>query len=192
MLRNVIKYGGLALVIIGIILVMKNLFASDSDWNNDKKNQTTTVVSNYYNATVSLLDKETKKYIVGANLVIKDKDGNVISGWTTDEGVHLVPNLKKGTYVLVEEEVSEGYRLNSDGVTFEIKNKDQEVIMYNTKMTEEEKAQYEAEQRAKNTTASEVGVDNTLSQKDITVVVIAIISIVFGIDLLFFQKKCNG
>ena len=192
MLRSIIKYGGLALVVIGIILVMKNLFKSDSSWNNDKKNKGTTIVSsNEYNATISLLDEETKEHLTGAKLIIKDTEGNVISEWTTEASDHLVPNLKNGTYTIVEEVVPANYKLNEENITFKIKNKDKKVKIYNTKMTEEEIEAYEAEQREKNTVANEIGVENTLSTGDVTVTILAIISIILGVDLIFFQKETN-
>lgn len=190
MLRSIIKYGGLALVIIGIVLVMKNLFNVDSGTtNNSKTNKNTTVNISSYKVSISLLDKDTKAFVKGANLVIKDQGGNVVSGWTTEEGVHLVPNLKKGTYTLIQEKEADGYHLNSDGVTFEVKNKDQEIIMYNIKMTEEEKTKYEAEQRAKNTTATETSVDNTLSVKDVGSTLVAILSIIGGTLIILHPKK---
>ena len=189
MIRNIIKYGGLALVIIGIVLVMKNLFNPDSAINSDNKKENTTKVStSYYSVAVSLLDEETKSFISGGNLIIRDKDGSVISGWTSGEGVHLVPNLKKGIYTLVEEQAPEGYKLNSDGITFEIKNKDKELILYNSKMTEEEKRAYEAEQREKNTITSEIDVANTSSTKGFLATLLAIISVALGIKLISKQK----
>ncbi len=190
MLRSIIKYGGLALVIIGIVLVMKNLFNSDTKWENNKKNNPTTVeTKTSYSATVSLIDQETKKYIQGATLVVKDSNGNTISSWTSDQGVHLVTNLKKGSYTLTEETAPEGYHINKDGVTFEIKNKNKEVIMYNIKMTEEEKQAYEKEQRELNTTSNEINVDNTLSEKEIVTTMMAILCIISGIAIIFNKKE---
>lgn len=194
MLRSIIKYGGLALVVLGIILVMKNLFTSDkyNDKGTDKKNKSgySNVVSNKtYSASISLLDEESKSFVSGASLVLKDKDGNVISSWNSDNGVHLVSSLKNGTYTLIEESAPEGYHLNEKTITFEIKNKDKSVKMYNKKMTKEEKEAYEASMRAKNTTSNEINVDNTLSSKDITMVVTAISSIIFGLALIFYKKE---
>ena len=56
-------------------------------------------------------------------------------------------------------------------------------------MTKEEKEAYEASMRAKNTTSNEINVDNTLSSKDITMVVTAISSIIFGLALIFYKKE---
>ena len=190
MLRSIIKYGGLALVIIGIILVMKNLFNSDSKYdNNGNKKKDNKVVEKVYSAKVSLLDEDSNKFVSGASLVIKDKNGNVISTWTSENSIHLVSSLKNGVYTLIEEKAPDGYKLNTNTVTFEIKNKDKSVKMYNKKMTQQEKEAYEAEQRARNTVSDEIDVDNTLSSKDITMIVTAVSSVVFGLALIFYKKE---
>ena len=188
MLKSIIKYAGLALVIIGIVLVMKNLFNSDAEINNEKKNAKNKQVTTTYSVKVSLLDEESKNFVVGANLVIKDSKDNKISEWTTGTGANLVPNLQKGTYTLSETSAPDGYNLKKEAVTFEIKNKDQDIIMYNKKMTAEEKEAYESEQRKQNTTASEVGVESTASNKEVTAIALAILSIVSGICLMFQPK----
>ena len=54
--------------------------------------------------------------------------------------------------------------------------------MYNTKMTEEEIIEA-------NTTANEVGVDNTASSKNILTVIIAIITTALGLNLIYKVKK---
>jgi len=183
MLRNIIKYGGLALVIIGIVLVMKNLFNSDAEFESKKNTNSRNVTKSYYSATVNLMDEETKKYLVGASLVVKDAFGNVVTRWTTEEKSHLVSNLKAGTYTLEEETAPEGYKSN-DTITFIIKDKNRDVTMLNKKMTEEEKKAYEEEQRKLNTTSDEVNVDNTLSEKDVVTVMMAIVCMVSGIFLV--------
>lgn len=182
MTKNIIKYGGLTLVIIGIVLVMKNLFTSDTDWQNDKSKNNKTA---YYNVKVSLLDKDTQAFLEGANLVIKDESGQVISGFTTESGVHLVQNLKKGNYTLLEEQAPEGYHLNEEGVSFTIKNSDEVVTMFNTALTEEEKA----ELKQQNTTSDEVGVENTLSNKSIISLLGGIFTLAIGLTIIFSQKK---
>ena len=188
MLGKIIKYGGLALVIIGIILVMKNLFNSDSEINSPKK-KTTTQTSTYYNASIGLQDEETHKYISGAKISVKDEKGNTISEWVTTDGIHLVPNLKKGTYTIIEEEAPENYKITEQEKTFTIKNKNKEVTLYNKKMTEAEIEAYEEEQRKKNTTANEIGVDNTLSEKSAVGIAIATLCFICGLSLLFHKKE---
>lgn len=187
-MKNIIKYIGIVLVIAGILLVTKNLFTQDDEWNttDTKKNETTEVA--YYSAKIELLDKESNAYLTGATLVLKNDVGEVVEKWTTDGGVHLVRKLKAGSYVLEQESAPEGYHLNEEGVSFKVKNKDKEVTMYNTKMTEEEIE----EARQQNTTSSEVGVDNTLSEKSILSILVGVVSIALGVGLILVQKRSSN
>ena len=182
-MRNIIKYIGIVLVIAGILLVMKNLFTKDDEWNtNNKKNKEEIV---YYNAEIKLLDKDTESYLSGSTLVLKKKTGEIIEKWITDGGVHLVNKLKNGTYVIEQESSIDGYHKNEEGVTFEIKNKNKQVTIYNKKMTE---AEIE-EARRQNTVSNEVGVDNTLSEKSVWSIIGGIASIGIGISLILIYKK---
>lgn len=187
MTKNIIKYGGIALVIVGIVLVMRNLFTSDEDWENKNSKNTNKTVNSSYNVQVSLVDQESGALLTGAKLVIKDSTGEVVTSWTTENEIHLVNELKQGTYKLVEEEAPEGYHLNGDGIEFKIKDSDQTVSMYNIAMTESEKEEY----RKQNTTSNEVGVDNTASFRNHFVTISAIIAIGIGIWLILSQQKRN-
>ena len=81
MIKNIIRYVGLALVIVGIVLVMKNLFANSSNtWSSGNNGINNKV---YYEASIKLLDKETSDYVVGADLVLKDNNDKVIDEWKT-------------------------------------------------------------------------------------------------------------
>jgi peptide deformylase len=177
-MRNIIKYVGIALVIVGILLVMKNLFAKDTNWD-DEKDKNAVV---YYNAKIKLLDEETKEYLEGARLVLKDDNGKVVAKWITDKKVRIVSGLENGKYTLSQESTLKNYHLNDDGIIFEINNADKDVVMYNTKMTEEEI-------RDANTTKTEVGVDNTASSKSILTVIIAAIMTGLGLNLIYKVKK---
>lgn len=180
-MRNVIKYGGIVLVIIGVLLVMKNLFAKDADWTNNNFSKKTS----YYSVKVKLLDKENNSYLAGGKLAIKDSNGKVISEWTTDSGVHLVSKLKAGKYTLVQTKNVDNYNINDKGISFTIKNTDKELVMYNEKMTEDQVK----EERAKNTTANEVGVESTGTSKSILTIVIAAISIIVGSRLIYKERN---
>lgn len=183
-MRNIIKYVGIVLVIAGILLVMKNLFTKDESFNeinNKSKNK-------YYDVKIELLDEESNAYLKDATLVLKRNSGEIIEKWNTGENVHLVDKMKNGTYVITQESAPEGYHLNEEGVTFEVKNKDKKVTMYNKKMTEEEIE----EEKIKNTTSSEVSVDNTLSEKSIWAIVGGVISIGVGMALILIQKKSSN
>ena len=183
-MKNIIKYVGILLVIAGVLLVMKNLFSKETDWTSDTKT-TTDTKEVYYNARIKLLDKDTDAYLSGSKLILKDENNKVVGEWTTEAGVHLINKLEAGKYTLIQESAPEDYHLNEESITFEIKNTDKEVTMYNTKMTEEEIA----EEKKKNTTSSEVGVDNTLSNKGILSTVIAIITTTLGFSLIYKEKK---
>lgn len=185
-MRNIIKYVGIILVIAGILIVMKNLFAQDGGVSNTGKNKNKEIV--YYSAKIKLLDKETDAYLNGATLILKKESGEVVERWTTEGGVHLVSKLKKGKYVVEQESSVDGYHLNEEGVSFEIKNKDKEVILYNTKMTEEEIE----EARRQNTVSNEVGVDNTLSERSIWAIIGGIASIGIGVGLILVQRRSSS
>lgn len=187
MTRNIIKYVGLTLVIIGIVLVMKNLFATDSDWQTDT-NGTKKKTGGSYSVTVSLVDKETETFLTGASLAVQDEDGKVISEWTTDAGVHLLSNLKNGTYTLVEKTAPEGYHLNEDGVSFEIKDSDSTVKMYNIAMTEEEIKMSNTTGGNQSAISDEVGVENTSSMRNGWLLVGGTVSVLLGIGLVIFSK----
>ena len=170
MIKNIIRYVGLALVIVGVVLVMKNLFTNVDTKSNVKDKEKVM----YYTANIELLDKSTNEYVVGAGLSLKDENGELIEEWITDNSNHIVINLTKGTYKLEQVKVSDGYLINEEVITFEISNGDKDVVMYNEK--EEVKI-----------VSDEVGVDNTLSTKSVVSVLISLVSIAIGI--LFILKN---
>lgn len=177
-MKSIIKYLGIALVIVGILLVMKNLFSKESGWESDNK------LNNikYYVANIKLLDKDTKDYVEGAKLVLKNSKNEIVAEWTTGKRVYRVNNLEKGEYTLIQTGASENYHLNELEINFEIKNKNKDVVMYNTKMTEEEI-------KSANTTKTEVGVDNTSSTKNILTSVFAIVISFVGLNIIYKVKK---
>lgn len=188
MIKNIVKYGGLALVLVGIILVMKSLFTSDVEWSSDKTGSKSSK-NGVYSVTISLLDKETESFITGSKMLLKDEDGTVVSSWTTDSGVRLVTSLENGTYYLVQEAASEGYHLNSDGVAFTIDGEDQEVVMYNIKLTEEEVQNQGMYNEETGEITSQVGVENTLSMKSWVSLIGAVASIGLGLGLIVKKSK---
>lgn len=177
-MKSIIKYLGIALVIVGILLVMKNLFSKESSWESDNKLNNI----NYYIANIKLLDKDTKDYVEGAKLVLKNSKNEIVAEWITGKRVYRVNNLEKGEYTLIQTGASENYHLNELEINFEIKNKNKDVVMYNTKMTEEEI-------KNANTTKTEVGVDNTSSTKNILTSVYAIVISFVGLNIIYKVKK---
>ena len=179
MIRNIIKYVGIVLVILGIFLVFRNLVSKDTNWNTNNKKNNKNIT---YNVTIKLLDKDSKRYLSDSKLVLKNEQGELVKEWTTTVGEYKVENLKKGKYTLVQLSAPSNYHLNKDNVTFEITNGDKAIVMYNTKMTEEEI-------KEANTSKSEVGVDNTASNKNIMVSIIGLLMTLAGISSIYKQRK---
>ena len=177
-MRIIIKYVGIALAIVGILLVMKNLVSKETTWDTNTKKNGEII----YNATIKLLDKDTNSYVSGAKLVLKNSDNELISEWTTKDSLHIVNKLKKGSYTLSEINAADNYHLNEEVITFEIKNKDVNVVMYNIKMTEEEI-------RKVNTSESSVDVDNTASNRSLVTLFIAFILTFMGLNIIRKVKK---
>jgi len=182
LMRTIIKYVGIALVIVGILLVMKNLFEKDTDWSTNEKEENNK--NKYYTVEIKLLDKEQKNYLSGSKLILKDKNNKLIEEFTTINKSHKISSLENGIYTLTQITAPKNYHLNKTNITFEIKNEDKEIIMYNIKMTE-------SEIKEANTTKTEVGVDNTLSTKSIINYIIALISITLGLKTIYKEKNNN-
>ncbi len=183
LMRNVIKYAGLALVVVGIIIVMKNLFSSDTEW----KETNQKVNAKVYNISVSLMDKESKAYISDSKLVLKDESGKIVDEWITSNGVHLIGNLKNGKYTLTQTEANQKYFLNTESMTIQLNGKDEKVTMYNTALTEEQIKN--GVSNNPNVTSSETAVESTGSNKHILPYIIGIISILFGSRCLYKAKE---
>ena len=84
--------------------------------------------------TITKIDSKTKKPLAGAQLVLKDSNGKVISTWTSTINGHIIKNLSEGTYTIEETKAPEGYVLNKKVTTVKItKNvKEYKVTMENT------------------------------------------------------------
>ena len=174
MIRNIVRYLGLALVIVGIVLVMKNLFSSETnDWGTKKLGNSKV----YYTANVKLLDNETEDYIVGASLVLKDADDKIIDEWKTTNKAYSVIRLEKGSYKLEQVKTIDGYEKSDKVITFEITDEDKNVIMYNTAVKEENKK-----------VEKEVNVDNTSSMKNSLISILAVIISLVGVLIIRFPN----
>lgn len=189
MVKDAIRYAVIILIIVGIVLVMKSLISEDSNWKNDNTKNTNKTEEVLYNASISLIDKNTEELIEGANLVVKDENGEIIDSWTTTDEIYTITEIKPGTYTIEEDKAPEGYKLNEEGVTFKIENMNVDVAMYNEAMTEEE-LEFDKEQ---NTISNEIGVDNTLSSKNMFVTILSIISFITGLVIISYQitKRIN-
>ncbi len=192
MIKDAIRYTIIILVVIGIVLVMKNLVNSDDKFtsNRNKKNNKSEEVM-LYSAKIGLYEDDTDKILSGANLVVKDSNGQEITNFTTGNDLYVVSNLKVGTYTLEEIKAPTDYKLNEDKVIFTIKNKDVNVKMYNKMMSDEEIDN----SRKENTDSSEVGVDNTSSMSNKLISLLSVILFMSGIVVIsriFVKNKYYG
>lgn len=177
MIKNIVRYLGLALVIVGIVLVMKNLFSTDTE-NWGSKSFSNTNSKTYYTANIKLLSEEDDEYIVGSKLVLKDENDKVVDEWKTEDKEHAVVKLESGTYVLEQVETVDGYVKSDKVITFKITDDDKDIVMYNAVVVEEVKE-----------TASEVSVDNTLSVKSSVTAIVAGITILLGMIMVVFPNN---
>ena len=68
---------------------------------------------------ISKLDSKTNKYVYGATINIKNKKGEVIASYVTDDKSHYV-SLEEGEYTLVEVAAPSGYKLNGVSIEFKV------------------------------------------------------------------------
>ena len=83
--------------------------------------------------TIIKVDKATGNAIAGAELVLKDSNGNKITSWTSTTSGHVIQNLPNGTYTVEETKAPEGYELNEEAVKFTVddNNREQRIKFYN-------------------------------------------------------------
>lgn len=128
---------------------------------------TVTLKINYEKTTVNIIkkDKETDKALAGAKLKLS-KDGKEIATWTSTTSAKSFTDLEAGTYTLEEVAAPAGYILNTNKVSFVIKagDKTKEVVMYNTKKTEEKKHRLEITKKDADTKQILVGATLELSK----------------------------
>lgn len=83
--------------------------------------------------TIVKVDKATGNAIAGAELVLKDSNGEVITSWTSTTLGHVIKNLPNGTYTVEETKAPEGYELDTEKITFTIDDdsREQKIKFYN-------------------------------------------------------------
>ena len=119
---------------------------------------------------ISKQDVTNGKEIPGAQLEVKDKDGNVVDKWTSTSEPHMIEGLTVGKYYLTEKIAPKGYVISEEIIEFEIKNDGtiDTVVMLNTPI---------------------VDVPNTASAASIFVTIIGVISVAFGGWIVFKNVK---
>ena len=71
------------------------------------------------------IDAETRKYIAGAVISIKDANGKEVRRFTTDENLYVITDLPNGTYTITEEVAPNGYIRNDKSTTFTLDDEHQ-------------------------------------------------------------------
>lgn len=87
---------------------------------------------------ISKVDIATGKELPGAELVIKDKDGNTVAQWVSEEKPHYIEKLPAGDYTLTEITAPNGYQL-AESITFTVlpTGELQTVVMKDARIPEE-------------------------------------------------------
>lgn len=83
--------------------------------------QTFTLYNYETEVEIGKKDKDTKEYLKGAELVLKDDEGNTVDAWTSGEYPHVIKKLAVGTYTLTEKKAPKGYLVAKDKL-IEVKN----------------------------------------------------------------------
>ena len=68
---------------------------------------------------ISKVDIATGKELPGAELVIKDKDGNTVAQWVSEDKAHYIEKLPAGEYTLTEITAPNGYQL-AESIAFTV------------------------------------------------------------------------
>lgn len=87
---------------------------------------------------ISKIDIATGKELLGAELVIKDKDGNTVAQWVSDDKPHYIEKLPAGEYTLTEITAPNGYQL-AESIAFTVlpTGELQTVVMKDARIPEE-------------------------------------------------------
>lgn len=87
---------------------------------------------------ISKVDIATGKELPGAELVIKDKDGNTVAQWVSEDKPHYIEKLPAGDYTLTEITAPDGYQL-AESIAFTVlpTGELQTVVMKDARIPEE-------------------------------------------------------
>ena len=118
---------------------------------------------------IKKVDSSDNKVIKGAKLQLTNENGKIIATWVTDGTGYTITNLEIGKYYIEELEAPNGYSLNKNKVSFEIKSKNEQktIEFSNDKIVE---------------------VPDTLSNKSKFLVMLAVAGILVG-GILIYKNK---
>ena len=88
-------------------------------------NSVNTATIKSYKVSIAKIDAETRKYISGAVISIKDANGKEVRRFTTDENLYIITDLPNGTYSVNEEIAPKGYIKNDKSTTFTLDDEHQ-------------------------------------------------------------------
>jgi uncharacterized surface anchored protein len=132
--------------------------------------------------SISKLDSDSKELVAGATLEVKDKDGNVIETFVSEDTAHIINGLSAGTYTVTETDAPDGYELSTTPVEFTVTEGSEEVVnvvVYNTK-------------EATETSGEEIAVPPTGKNKTAISSMIGLIIMVIGSVFITKKVKKNG
>lgn len=81
-----------------------------SDQNSETLTAEAVVENDYTKVEISKVDIGGED-VIGAELTIKDSEGNEVASWVTDGSAHRIDRLKPGKYVLIEVLAPDGYEI---------------------------------------------------------------------------------
>ncbi len=98
----------------------------------DKNNIEITYQNSSTAVKIHKVDKDSKEFVIGAHLVLKDSKGNIVDEWDTVEEIHSIAKLIVGeTYTIEETKTPNGYQSLKEPVTFTVTGIDQTIMVYN-------------------------------------------------------------
>lgn len=114
----------------GILMNSNPYYFTISD---DVSNNTVYFANDYTKVHFEKKEMVGGENLAGAELVLRDEEGNVVEQWTTTTSAKVIEKLKPGNYTLSELKAPDGYQLNTSLLTIKVKDTSdiQVFTMYN-------------------------------------------------------------